>query len=64
MNGQGKRPTGLELMGVINMYWSHTNRGTYIEWLEKTGFTIPWIQFVQEGNGGHALMLARKNGKH
>ncbi len=47
-----------------NMYWSHTNRDTYIEWLEKAGFTIVWKQFVPEGNGGHALMLARKNEKH
>lgn len=44
-----------------NMYWSHTDRDTYIQWLEETGFRIVWERFVPEGNGGHSLMLARKN---
>lgn len=44
-----------------NMYWSHADRDTYIQWLEETGFVIIWDKFIPEGDVGHSLMLARKD---
>ncbi len=42
------------------MYWSHTDAGSYQHWLEAQGFRIAWTRFVPEGQGGHTLMLAQK----
>jgi cyclopropane fatty-acyl-phospholipid synthase-like methyltransferase len=42
------------------MYWSHTDRDTYVEWLERTGFQVRWTRFIPEGTGGHTLLLAAR----
>ncbi len=42
------------------MYWSHTDRDTYIRWLEETGLVVENEEFIAEGDGGHTLLLARK----
>ncbi|TMD41850.1 MAG: class I SAM-dependent methyltransferase [Chloroflexi bacterium] len=41
------------------MYWSHTERQTYLRWLEESGFKVLWDRFIPEGTGGHTLVLAR-----
>ena len=43
-----------------NMYWSHADRETYLQWLENAGFNVCWERFVPEGNSGHTLILSRK----
>ena len=42
------------------MYWSHADRDTYLDWLVEEGLVIVWDRFVPEGDGGHSLFLARK----
>ena len=42
------------------MYWSHADRATYECWLQKAGFSVIWARFVPEGDGGHTLLLARR----
>lgn len=42
------------------MYWSHADRDTYLDWLMEEGLVIVWDRFVPEANGGHPLFLARK----
>lgn len=42
------------------MYWSHTNRDTFVKWLKETGFQVIWDRFIPEGNSGHTLILAKK----
>src|SRR2546428_504968 len=34
------------------MYWSHADRGTYLTWLEGTGFAGPGMSLVPQGSGG------------
>jgi SAM-dependent methyltransferase len=34
--------------------------GTYIAWLEETGFEVLWTRFIPEGTGGHTLILAKR----
>ena len=43
-----------------DMYWSHTDRDTYLHWLEDAGFRICWDRFIPEENSGHTLILSRK----
>ncbi len=42
------------------MYWSHADRETYTLWLEQFGLSILTEEFIPEGDGGHALFMARK----
>ncbi len=42
------------------MYWSHADRGTYLAWLEDSGFDVLWTRFIPEGDGGHTLLLAKR----
>lgn len=42
------------------MYWSHADIETYRNWLLDLGFEIIWSRFIPEGDGGHQLLLARK----
>jgi len=44
------------------MYWSHADTATYQQWCEDQGFTLCWVRFIPEGNGGHTLILAQKPG--
>jgi len=46
-----------------DMYWSHADRKTYLQWLQDVGFSILWDRYIPEGDGGHTLIFARKN-KH
>jgi SAM-dependent methyltransferase len=43
------------------MYWSHERTDTCLRWLADAGFAVAWNRFVPEGDGGHALILARAN---
>lgn len=55
--------TGMETdwLGVQggDMYWSHADSATYLQWLRQAGFQILWARFIPEGDGGHALILAQ-----
>lgn len=54
--------TGTEanwLGGTATMHWSHTDAGTYGDWLTQAGFTVVEQHFVPEGDGGHALFWAQ-----
>jgi SAM-dependent methyltransferase len=42
------------------MYWSHADRPTYEGWLAELHFQIEESLFIPEGEGGHAVILARK----
>jgi SAM-dependent methyltransferase len=42
------------------MYWSHTDRDTYLAWLKDAGFEVLWTRFIPEGDGGHTLLLAKR----
>ncbi len=57
--------TGVEddwLGSNAKMYWSHTDGATYARWFAEVGFARVRRRFVPEGDGGHALFLARKAG--
>ena len=41
------------------MFWDHADTETYLGWLTESGFRPQWQRFVREGDGGHALVLAR-----
>ncbi len=43
------------------MYWSHAGREAYESWLKDAGFSILAERFLPEGDGGHAIFMARKN---
>jgi SAM-dependent methyltransferase len=42
------------------MYWSHADQKTYVGWLREMGFAVLWTRFIQEGAGGHTLILAKR----
>ncbi|MCI4351485.1 MAG: class I SAM-dependent methyltransferase [Thermoplasmata archaeon] len=44
------------------MYWSHADGDTSDRWLRTSGFEVVHRSYVPEGEGGHALFLARKPG--
>lgn len=29
------------------------------DWLSDAGFSVVWVRFIPEGDGGHTLVLAR-----
>ncbi len=43
-----------------DMFWSHTDRDTYLKWVTEAGFQHVRDVFVPEGNSGHTLILAKK----
>lgn len=43
------------------MFWSHADSGTYRAWLRDRGMPIVDEEFIPEGDGGHLLVLARKD---
>ncbi len=43
------------------MAWSHADARTYRAWLAASGFEICRTEFIPEGDGGHMLILARRN---
>jgi hypothetical protein len=45
------------------MYWSHADPDTYRDWLSGLGFQILWETFIPEGDGGHPVILAEKQGE-
>jgi 2-polyprenyl-3-methyl-5-hydroxy-6-metoxy-1,4-benzoquinol methylase len=55
----GEEENWLKVDGCV-MYWSHADRDTYVRWLEGTGFSIVWVRFVPEGEGGHSLIFTVK----
>ena len=44
-----------------DMYWSHTDKETYLHWLKMSGFDVIWDRFIPDGLGGHVLFFAKKN---
>ena len=38
------------------MYWSHTDEQTYLDWFSEIGLEILQKRFLLEGNGGHTLI--------
>ena len=42
------------------MFWSHTDQGTYRCWLEEAGFKILKQPLIREGKDGHVLFVCRK----
>lgn len=42
------------------MFWSHTDRATYLQWITEAGFQHVRDEFIPEGEGGHTLILAKK----
>ena len=42
------------------MYWSHTDEHTYLDWFSKIGLEVLQNRFLPEGDGGHTLILATK----
>ncbi len=42
------------------MWWSHADVATYRSWITAAGLVIDREEFVPEGDGGHALFLARR----
>jgi hypothetical protein len=41
------------------MFGDHAGTGSYLDWLEESGFVPQWDWFIPEGDGGHSLILAR-----
>ncbi len=41
------------------MRWSHADAATYESWLAGNGFHVRWTRFIEEGDGGHTLVLAQ-----
>lgn len=56
--------TGMETnwLGVdgADMYWSHADKDTYLQWLHDCGFNVLQSPFIAEGDGGHVLILAQR----
>ncbi len=44
-----------------DMYWSHADRDTYLQWVTEAGFHVEWDRFIPEGESGHTLIFCRKN---
>ena len=42
------------------MYWSHADRETSRDWLERLGLEVIAERYLPEGDGGHSAFLARK----
>jgi SAM-dependent methyltransferase len=56
----GAQPwTGTERFFGADMFWDHPGTGSYLDWLEESGFVTQWERFIPEGDGGHSLILAR-----
>ena len=56
----GAQPwTGTERFFGADMFWDHPGTGSYLDWLEESGFVTLWERFIPEGDGGHSLILAR-----
>ena len=56
----GAQPwTGTERYFGADMFWDHPGTGSYLDWLEESGFVTQWERFIPEGDGGHSLILAR-----
>ena len=41
------------------LFWDHPGTGSYLDWLEESGFVTQWERSIPEGDGGHSLILAR-----
>jgi SAM-dependent methyltransferase len=53
------RWTGTERYLGADMFWDHTDTGTYLRWLAAARLTPVWDCYVPEGDSGHSLILAR-----
>lgn len=42
------------------MCWSHADEATYLAWLQESGFTMLWTQFIPEGDSGHVFVLGQR----
>jgi 2-polyprenyl-3-methyl-5-hydroxy-6-metoxy-1,4-benzoquinol methylase len=57
--------TGLEsgwLGAEGDMWWSQADHDTYRRWLEQAGLRVDQMEFIPEGNSGHALVWATRTG--
>jgi 2-polyprenyl-3-methyl-5-hydroxy-6-metoxy-1,4-benzoquinol methylase len=43
-----------------DMWWSHADTGTYLEWLADAGMRVEQATFVPESVGGHTFVLATR----
>ncbi|MDQ1536856.1 MAG: hypothetical protein QOE58_1249 [Actinomycetota bacterium] len=50
---------GLEPYMGAEMFWEHADTETYLQWLPDAGLEPVWHRFIQEGDAGHTLVLAR-----
>ncbi|MFY7068227.1 class I SAM-dependent methyltransferase [Nocardiopsis changdeensis] len=48
------------LGGGVPMWWSQADAARYREWITGAGLVVEAEEFVPEGEGGHALFLARR----
>ncbi len=46
--------------GGVPMWWSQADAARYREWITGAGPAVEAEEFVPEGEGGHALFLARR----
>ena len=53
------RWTGAERYLGADMFWDHADTATYLRWFEAARLVPVWHRFIQEGDSGHALILAR-----
>src|SRR5215467_13058071 len=53
------RWTGAERYLGADMFWDHADTASYLRWFEAARLVPVWHRFIQEGDSGHALILAR-----
>lgn len=41
------------------MFWDQADAATYPQWLQAALLSAGWYRVVQEGDGGHWLIVAR-----
>jgi SAM-dependent methyltransferase len=51
--------TGNEHYLGADMFWDHTDTGTYLRWLQVAQLQPRWHRYIPEGNSGHTLILAQ-----
>lgn len=43
-----------------DMFWSHADEDTYVEWLSDLGFRVLWTRFLPDRDRGRVLLLAQR----
>lgn len=52
------RWAGTEPFLGAEMFWDHADTASYLDWLHAARLEPRWDRYVQEGTGGHTLVLA------